>query len=60
MMTTLVVGASGDTFASTLIKQGASLYAVQKMMRHKNPITTQRYADLDQASIESEYDKLRL
>ncbi|MDR1313396.1 MAG: site-specific integrase [Deltaproteobacteria bacterium] len=34
------------TFASWLVQNGADLYTVQKLMRHKNIMMTQRYAHL--------------
>ncbi len=32
------------TFATRLVQAGVDLYKVQKLMRHKSPIMTQRYA----------------
>ena len=32
------------TFAMRLVQAGVDLYKVQKLMRHKSPIMTQRYA----------------
>jgi integrase len=34
------------TFASWVIQRGASIYSVQKLLRHKSPVMTQRYAHL--------------
>lgn len=34
------------TFASRLVQRGVDLYRVQKLMGHKNPLQTQRYAKL--------------
>ncbi len=31
------------TFATRLVQAGVDLYKVQKLMRHKSPIVTQRY-----------------
>lgn len=32
------------TFATRLVQAGVDIYKVQKLMRHKSPIMTQRYA----------------
>ncbi|HYA86539.1 MAG TPA: tyrosine-type recombinase/integrase, partial [Nitrospirota bacterium] len=32
------------TFATRLVQSGVDLYKVQKLLRHKSPIMTQRYA----------------
>jgi integrase len=32
------------TFATRLVQAGVDLYKVQKLMRHKSPLMTQRYA----------------
>ena len=32
------------TFATRLVQAGVDLYKVQKLMRHKSPVMTQRYA----------------
>lgn len=39
------------TFASFLVNAGHSLYEAQKMLGHKDPRTTMRYAHLGQASL---------
>ena len=39
------------TFASHLVSHGASLYKVQKVLGHKDPSTTQRYAHLQTSDL---------
>lgn len=39
------------TFASHMAMQGKSLYVIGKMLGHKNPQTTQRYAKLNTATL---------
>lgn len=39
------------TFASLLVNNGHSLYAVQKLLGHSDPRTTMRYAHLGEASL---------
>ena len=35
---------SGHTFATRLVQAGVDLYKVQRLLEHKSPIMTQRYA----------------
>jgi site-specific recombinase XerD len=38
-------------YATRLVQAGVDLYKVQKLMRHKSPIMTQRYAHLYSESL---------
>jgi len=47
------------TFSSMLINQGVDLYTVGKLLGHSSPVTTQRYAHLQQATLEKAVRKLK-
>ena len=46
------------TFATRLVQAGVDLYKVQKLMRHKSPIMTQRYAHHYSESLRDGVDTL--
>lgn len=46
------------TFATRLVQAGVDLYKVQKLLRHKSPIMTQRYAHHYSESLRDGVDKL--
>lgn len=45
------------TMATNLLKNGASLVAVQKLLGHESPVTTQIYAQMDKEDIRSIHRK---
>jgi integrase len=47
------------TFASWLVQSGVDLYTVQKLLRHRNPLMTQRYAHLDPTRFRQPLDIIR-
>ena len=48
------------TFASRLIQAGADLYVVQRLMRHRSPAMTQRYAHLTGRDLQAALELLQI
>lgn len=48
------------SFGSQLVNAGASLYAVQRLMGHKNAATTQRYSHLADETLHAAADTFRV